>query len=229
MGKGYSMASSQSSIRLLLADDEDIIRYGLSAILQCEAAIEIVGEASNGQEAVEKAQQLKPDLVLMDIGMPMMDGVTATGKICQSVPDVKVLILTTSTEDQHLHDAIQQGASGYLLKNIPPEDFIHIIQSTHKGYMQFDPTIGSKLHQHLKSPQPAKVVSDWKGVTPREREVLKLIATGANNREISQTLHIAEKTVKNHVSNILNRVGLRDRTQLAIWVNTTNLDTLQTA
>ena len=222
------MANSNPPIRLLLVDDEDIIRYGLSAILQCETAIEIVGQACNGQDAVDQAQQLRPDIVLMDIAMPVMDGVTATGLICRALPDVKVLILTTSTEDKHLHEAIQQGALGYFLKNIPPEDFIHLIQSTCKGYMQFDPTMGQKLHQQSKPPQPAKCPSDWKGVTPREREVLKLIAAGASNREISQMLHIAEKTVKNHVSNILSRVGLRDRTQLAIWVNTANLDTLQT-
>ncbi|MBE9067446.1 response regulator transcription factor [Leptolyngbya cf. ectocarpi LEGE 11479] len=223
------MARSQGPIRLLLVDDEDIIRYGLNAILQCETAIEVVGEACNGQEAVEQAQRLTPDVVLMDIGMPGMSGVTATGKICQALPDTKVLILTTLTEDRHLHDAIQQGASGYLLKNVPPEDFIHIIQSTHKGYMQFDPTMGQKLHQQLKSPAPNNSVNDWKGVTPREQEVLQLIATGASNREISQNLHITEKTVKNHVSNILSRVGLRDRTQLAIWVNTSNIEVLQPA
>lgn len=223
------MVRSLGPIRLLLADDEDIIRYGLNAILQCEAAIEIVGEASNGQQAIEQAQQLRPDIVLMDIGMPVMDGVMATEKICQALPDVKVLILTTSTDDSHLHDAIQAGATGYLLKNIPPEDFIHIIQSTYKGYMQFDPTMGQKLHQQLKPPTPNRPACAWKGVTPREQEVLQLIAEGANNREISQQLHIAEKTVKNHVSNILNRVGLRDRTQLAIWVNTTHVDELQPA
>lgn len=223
------MTSLQNPIRLLLVDDEDIIRYGLNAILQCEPAIDIVGEARNGQEAVAQAKQLQPDIVLMDIGMPIMDGVTATGKICQTVPDVKVLILTTSTEDSHLHHALQQGAAGYLLKNVPPEDFIHIIQSTHKGYMQFDPAMGQKLHQQLKPPTSDKTLSDWKGITPREQEVLQLIAEGANNREISQKLHIAEKTVKNHVSNILNRVGLRDRTQLAIWVNTASLHTLQPA
>lgn len=223
------MARLQGPIRLLLVDDEDIIRYGLNAILQCETAIEVVGEACNGQEALEQAHRLAPDIVLMDIGMPGMDGVTATGKICQVLSDVKVLILTTLTDDCHLHDAIQQGASGYLLKNVPPEDFIHIIKSTYKGYMQFDPTIGKKLHQQLKPPAPTKSVNDWKGVTPREQEVLQLIAAGASNREISQRLHIAEKTVKNHVSNILNRVGLRDRTQLAIWVNTSSIETLQPA
>lgn len=223
------MVSPQNPIRLLLADDEDIIRYGLRAILQCEPTIEVVGEACNGQDAIEKAQRLNPDIVLMDIGMPVMNGVTATGKIYQTLPDIKVLILTTSTGDHHLHDAIRQGASGYLLKNIPPEDFIHIIQSTYKGYMQFDPAMGRKLHQQLKPPHPANLLHSWKEVTPREREVLTLIAAGANNREISQTLHIAEKTVKNHVSNILNRVGLKNRTQLAIWVNTANLDVLQTA
>lgn len=223
------MVGIQQPIRLLLVDDEDIIRYGLNAILQCEAAIEIVGEACNGQAAVAQARRLKPNIVLMDIGMPLMDGVSATEKICQALPDVKVLILTTSTEDSHLHDAIHRGAAGYLLKNIPPEDFIHIIQSTYKGYMQFDPTMGKKLHQQLKPPTPGTIASDWKGVTPREQEVLQLIAEGANNREISQRLHIAEKTVKNHVSNILSRVGLRDRTQLAIWANTASLSTLQSA
>ena len=217
--------SSQGPIRLLLVDDEDIIRYGLNAILQCEAAIDVVGEAHNGQEALEQAHRLKPDIILMDIGMPLMDGVAATAKICQSLPGVKILILTTSTEDHHLHNAIQNGASGYLLKNIPPEDFIHIIRSTYKGYMQFAPAMGRKLHH--KSSQPNLSVDDWKGVTPREQEVLQLIAEGASNREISQKLHIAEKTVKNHVSNILNRVGLRDRTQLAIWMNTKSLEVLQ--
>ncbi len=223
------MLQSKGPIRILIADDEDIIRYGLSAMLQCETAIEIVGEACNGQEAIAQAQQLEPDIVLMDITMPLMDGVTATGQICQALPDTKVLILTTSTEDSHLYAAIQQGASGYLLKNIPPEDFIRIIQSAYKGYMQFDPTMGQTLHQRLQPPTSLNhAVGDWKGVTPREQEVLQLIAEGANNREISQKLHIAEKTVKNHVSNILNRVGLRNRTQLAIWINNTNFETLQT-
>jgi DNA-binding NarL/FixJ family response regulator len=219
------MASSQKPIRLLLVDDEDIIRYGLNAILQCESAIEVVGEASNGQEAIEQAQRLQPDIVLMDISMPLMDGVAATGEICPRLPDVKILILTTSTEDIHLHDAIQQGAIGYLLKNIPPEDFIHIIQSAHKGYMQFDPTMSQKLYQQLKSPASRKPIQGLESITPREHEVLQLIGAGANNREISQTLHIAEKTVKNHVSNILNRLDLRDRTQLAIWFNTTQFTT----
>lgn len=225
------MAKLQGPIQLLLVDDEEIIRYGLNAILQSEAAIEIVGEAANGQEAVQLASQLKPDVVLMDISMPVMDGVAATGKICQMLPDAKVLILTTSTEDEHLHAAIQQGAAGYLLKNVPPEDFIYIIQGTYKGYMQFDPAMGQKLHQQLKPPvaSNSSSIDDWKGVTPREQEVLQLIAEGANNKEISERLHIAEKTVKNHVSNILSRVGLRDRTQLAIWVNTARSDMLQTA
>lgn len=220
------MDTQNSKIRLMLVDDEDIIRYGLGAILRCQEDIEIVGEAANGKEAVEQAKRLQPDIVLMDISMPVMDGVAATGEICKTVPDVKVLILTTSTEDSHLRDAVCQGASGYLLKNIPPEDFIALIKNTCKGYIQFDPTMGQKLHDQLKPPTAHKAVRDWQGITPREKEVLHLIAKGANNREISKKLHISEKTVKNHVSNILSRVGLRDRTQLAIWVNTTSLDRL---
>lgn len=210
-------------IRILLVDDEEIIRYGISAILKCEAAIEVVGEAKDGHEALEMVELMRPDLVLMDINMPIMNGVVATEKICQAFPEIKVVILSTSTDNAHLNDAIQKGASGYLLKNMPPEDFIHVIQSAHKGYMQFNPLMGKKLHH-----QPVVVsqqhINDWNELTPREKDIAKLIAEGVNNRYISQSLHITEKTVKNHVSNILSRLEFNNRTQLAIWVNRLNID-----
>ncbi|MCG8367358.1 MAG: response regulator transcription factor, partial [Pseudanabaenales cyanobacterium] len=139
------------------------------------------------------------------------------GEICRALPQIKVLILTTHEEDKYLIEAMQQGAIGYLLKNTPPEDFIQIVQTTHKGYMQFGPSLRQKLCQQLKPPARPKKPGNPKGVTPREQEVLQLIAEGASNREIARILKITEKTVKNHVSNILNRVDLRDRTQLAVW------------
>lgn len=139
------MERIQKIIRILLVDDEEIIRYGINAILQCESAIEVVGEACNGQEAVALVTCLKPDMVLMDINMPLMNGLVATEKICQAHSDVKVLILTTSTKNSHLQEAIQKGASGYLLKNIPPEDFLHIIQSTYKGCIHLDPAMVQQL------------------------------------------------------------------------------------
>ena len=214
-------------IRVLLVDNEDIVRYGLKSILQSEPSIEVVGEAVNGQQSLEQAQHLQPDVVIMDIKMPVMDGVTATSEICQRLPDVKILILTTSVDDEPLYEAIRQGAIGYILKDVSPEDFIHTIQGVYRGYMQLDPAIGRKLYQQPRlnraARQSMRMKESLKGVTPREKQVLQLIGTGANNREISHQLNIAEKTVKNHVSSILNRLCLRDRTQLAIWVNTNRI------
>ncbi len=210
----------QTPIRLLLVDDEALIRYGLKAIAELDEAIEVVGEASNGEEAIALAETLQPDVVLMDIEMPVKNGVEATVEICTMLPEVKVLILTTHSDDKYLVQAIEKGASGYLLKNTPPQDFIHIIQTTHRGYLQFSPSLAPQICQNLKASQAHQhKIREWKGATPREQEVIRLIAQGANNREIAQGLYIAEKTVKNHVSNILSRMGLRDRTQLAIWAN----------
>ncbi|MEO0826418.1 MAG: response regulator transcription factor [Cyanobacteria bacterium J06639_16] len=218
------MMNLQNPIRVLLVDDEEIVRYGLSAILRCEPLVKVVGEACDGQAAIAQAQALQPDVILMDISMPGIDGLTATQEIYQAQPQIKILILTTHDDDEYLTEAMQHGAVGYLLKNTPPEDFIQIIQATHKGYIQFSPCLGQKLCQHLKPPTPETTKRDFESVTPREQEVLHLIAEGASNREIAQRLHITEKTVKNHVSNILNRVNLRDRTQLAIWVNTAKIE-----
>ncbi len=217
------MVMSQTAVRVLLVDDEEIVRYGLKAIAHCTEAVEIVGEASNGKDAIAKSQALQPDVVLMDISMPHMDGVTATREICRLQPHVKVVILTTHDDSQHLIEAMQQGAVGYLLKNTPPEDFIESIQRAHKGYLQLGPGLSQKLCQQLRPTSPVNV-EKLNSVTPREQDVLELIAEGASNREIAQMLHITEKTVKNHVSSLLSRVGVRDRTQLAIWANTSTVD-----
>ena len=240
------MVEQPSPIRVLLVDDEDIVRYGLNAMLKAETAIEVVGEAQDGLEAINQANALAPDVVLMDISMPVMDGSRATREIAQTRPQTKIIVLTTHAEDDYLVAAMQEGAAGYLLKNTPPEDFVLLIQAAHKGYLQLSPSMAQKLTEpkltepklteqfkldtakpmalngaavHSEKPLSLATASS-KGITPREQDVLRLISEGASNREIAQILHIAEKTVKNHVSNLLKRVELRDRTQLAIWANT---------
>lgn len=218
----------QKPIGLLLVDREDIVRYGLRSILNRAPSVEVLGEASNGKEAIAQARRLRPDVIIMDVDMPVMDGLTATGEICQMLPDTKVLILTNSSEEEHMHNAIRQGATGYIIKTVIPENFVRIIQSVHTGYIQLEPSVGRRLYQQFSSLAANKQSMNLKGVTPREKEVLHLIGQGANNREISQKLNIAEKTVKNHVSSLLSRLCLRDRTQLAIWINTNRIATCVT-
>lgn len=202
-------------IRLLLVDDQNLIRRGLKALLKGEEAIEIVGEAENGQVALELVETLQPDVVLMDVRMPVMDGVAATREIQQRFSQTKVLVLTTFDDDQYVAQAIQYGAAGYLLKDTPPEELIQAIQAVAKGYMQLGPGLSQKLY--IQAPLAAtSFPPGWTELTPREQEILRLIATGASNQEIAQTLYIAEKTVKNHVTNMLSRLNLRDRTQAAI-------------
>mgnify|MGYP001793858588 CR=1 FL=1 len=211
------LTSSADPIRVMLVDDEDIVRYGIKSICQAERALDVVGEAANGQAAIELAQDLQHDVILMDINMPVLDGVSATKAIRQALPDTKVLILTAFEDDEHLVAAMRRGAAGYVLKNTPPEDFVCIIRAAHKGYLQIGPSLSRQLCQQLKPLSAVKKPTIRKGITPREQEVLNLVAEGASNREIANMLHIAEKTVKNHVSSLLSRVGVRDRTQLALW------------
>ena len=204
-------------IRLLLVDDESLIRRGLKALLKLEADLQVVGEADNGQTAMTQVEALQPDVVLMDIRMPIMDGVAATQAIVDRFPETKVLVLTTFDKDEYVAQALLNGAAGYLLKDTPSEEIAQAIRAVYKGYTQLGPGLGKKVIAQIpastKSPPAA-----WDELTPREQEVLRLIATGASNREIAQTLYIAEKTVKNHVTNILSRLNLRDRTQAAIFV-----------
>lgn len=214
-------------IRVLLVDDQSIIRQGLRVLLELEPDLEIVGDASNGQLAIQQAAELHPDVILMDIRMPEMDGVAATRFICQRFPAIKVLVLTTFDDDQYVAEAMRVGALGYLLKDTPSEELAAAIRAVYKGYAQFGPGIWQKMIAQVsnKSLSTAAVESDTLPpglleLTPRERDVLCLIATGSSNREIAQKLFISEGTVKNHVTNILNRLNLRDRTQAAIFANT---------
>ncbi|HEY9641507.1 MAG TPA: response regulator transcription factor [Coleofasciculaceae cyanobacterium] len=207
-------------IRVLLVDDQNIMRQGLKALLQLEPDLQIVGDAENGQVAIQQVSALQPDVVLMDVRMPVMDGVAATKAIAQQFPSTKVLVLTTFDEDEYVTAALQQGAVGYLLKDTPSEELAQAIRTVHKGYTQFAPGILKKLMAKTTEPSaPPDLPLGFAELTPRELEVLRLIAQGASNREIAKTLYISEGTVKNHVTNLLGRLELRDRTQAAIFAN----------
>jgi DNA-binding NarL/FixJ family response regulator len=216
----FSSPSPDFMIHLLLVEDQTILRQGLKRLLDAQVDLQVIGEAENGQQAVDLATQLKPDLILMDVRMPLMDGVAATQIICERDPGAKVVIFTTFDDDVYVAQAIQYGAIGYLLKNTPAEDLANAIRAAHKGYTQIAPGLVKKVViQSLPQPNPLSQVESLASLTPREREVLSLIATGANNREIAEILNIAEKTVKNHVTNILSRLNLRDRTQAAVFAH----------
>jgi DNA-binding NarL/FixJ family response regulator len=210
-------------IKVLLVDDQGLIRQGLRALLELESDLEIVGEAENGEQAINCVAEFQPDVVLLDIRMPIMDGVAATQEIQKRFPKTKILVLTTFDDDEYVSAALQNGAMGYLLKDTPSEELAVAIRAVYKGYTQLGPGIVRKLLTQFSNAIPTQsppVPSSLTELTPREKEVLRLIATGASNREIAQKLYISEGTVKNHVTNILNRLSLRDRTQAAIWANT---------
>ncbi|MBD2676366.1 MULTISPECIES: response regulator transcription factor [Nostoc] len=210
------------SIKVLLVDDQSLIRQGLRALLELEPDLEIVGEAENGKEAINFVAQFQPDVVLLDIRMPIMDGVAATREIQKHFSKTKILVLTTFDDNEYVSAALQSGAMGYLLKDTPSEELAVAIRAVYKGYTQLGPGIVKKLLTQFSQPTPTQsppVPSGLSELTPREKEVLRLIAIGASNREIAQELYISEGTVKNHVTNILNRLNLRDRTQAAIWAN----------
>ncbi|KZL47929.1 MULTISPECIES: response regulator [Cyanophyceae] len=210
-------------IKVLLVDDQNLIRQGLKALLELEPDLEIIGEAENGEQAIKLSEQLQPDVILMDIRMPIMDGVAATKEIQKRCAGIKILVLTTFDDDEYVKAALQNGAMGYLLKDTPSEELAVAIRAVYKGYAQLGPGIVKKLvtqFSQVTSTQSPPVPPSWAELTPREKEVLRLIAIGANNREIAQQLYISEGTVKNHVTNILNRLNLRDRTQAAIIANT---------
>ncbi len=228
-----NQSESNPKIRIMLVDDQSLIRQGLKALLELESDLEIIGEFDHGRSALQaleiyQSQSSLPDVVLMDIRMPIMDGVAATHLICQKYHDIKVLVLTTFDDDAYVTEALKVGATGYLLKDTPSEELAAAIRAIHKGYAQFGPGILPKLAAKVSTSPPVSTYtlpSGFAELTAREREVLSLIATGASNREIAQQLYISEGTVKNHVTNILSRLDLRDRTQAAIFAN--SLPTLE--
>lgn len=219
-------------IRLLLVDDQTLICQGLKAMLSLEPDLEVVGVAHNGAVAIEQVAALQPDVVLMDVRMPVMDGREATRQISQVYPQVKVLVLSTFDDDQYIADAMRAGAKGYLLKDMPSEELAQAIRFVQLGYTQLAPGLMDKLIAGFAAapaadpePSPAATPAATPAtaalaqLTPREQEVLKLIGAGATNRDIAQQLFISEGTVKTHVTHLLNRLNLRNRSQLAIYAH----------
>lgn len=205
-------------IRILIVDDQALVREGMASLLALEEDLQVVGQAVNGEEAIRLAQELLPDIVLMDVRMPVCDGVTATGIIHTNHPGMRVIVLTTFDEEEYIMKALQQGASGYLLKDTPSEQVAAVIRSVHQGHTLLGPTITPKVLSHLSQPKPEPTVDYRTILTAREVDVLKLLGQGRSNREIARILNITEGTVKNHVTKILTQVGVRDRTQAALWV-----------
>ncbi len=207
-------------IRILLADDQTLVTDGLKALLSLEEDLEIVGEAHNGEDVLRKVEQLNPlDVIVMDIRMPIMDGVATTKRITERFPEIKVLVLTTFDHDEYVVEALKYGAKGYLLKDTPTEELARVIRAVYEGYSQLSPGILQKLISQVKPQSAAKIPQGLETLTAREKEVLKLIAAGASNAEIAERLYLSVGTVKNHVTNILRRLDLRDRTQAAILAN----------
>lgn len=204
-------------IRILLVDDQAIIRQGLRSLLELNPDMEVIGEAENGRRAIEQIPTLQPDIVLMDIRMPVMDGVAATQAIAQNYPHTKVLVLTTFDNDEYVSQAMRLGAKGYLLKDTEPEDLALAIRAVQRGHTQLGPGLFEKALMPVSAPAPSlEPPPEFAQLTPRELDVFRLIASGANNREIAQALFLSENTVKNYVTNILSRLKLRDRTQAAL-------------
>ena len=211
-------------IRLLLIDDQSLVRQGLKAILSLEPDIEVVGTGENGEEAIAIIEQLAiadsapPDIVLMDLRMPVMNGTTATRIICERFPYIKVLVLSTYDDDRDVSEAIRVGAKGYLLKDMPSDELVNAIRSINSGYTQLAPGLLERVVSQI-APKSLSISPALAQLTPRELDVARLVAIGATNQEIAQKLFISESTVKTHINSIFNRLSLKNRSQLAICIN----------
>jgi len=203
-------------MKVIICDDQAIVRDGLAMLLKLEPDIDIVGSAEDGAEAVEMVAEKEPDLILMDLKMPIMNGVEATRQIVAKYPEVKVLVLTTYADDEWVFDAIQAGASGYLLKDTPREELIKAVRGTVAGKTYVDPSVAGKVLEQVSSRQiqPATLITAK--LTQREVEVLRLLAKGSSNADIADRLSLSDGTVRNHVSAILSKLGVSDRTQAAV-------------
>lgn len=213
------------TIRIFITDDHSIVRKGIRATMDLIPDIIIVGEAANGREAVEKVAACQPDVVLMDLVMPEMDGIEAIRQIKSHHPDVRILVLTTFAGEELIFPAIQAGALGYHLKDSEPEDLVRAIRQVYAGESSLHPVIARKVLQELNRPSEQPLTSD--PLTPREVEVLKLVAQGMENPEIAGKLYISEATVRTHVSNILGKLHLASRTQAALYALREGLASLE--
>ncbi len=205
------------AIRILIVDDHSVVRRGLRQFLQLDADLEVVGEARDGAEALHLAQELRPDVVLMDLVMPVMDGVTATAAIRRDVPDTEVLALTSVLEDEKVVDAVRAGAIGYLLKDTEDDALCRSIKAAAAGQVQLAPEAAVRLMRDVRTTEEPD------GLTERETDVLRLLAEGKANKEIARLLGIGERTVKSHVSSILAKLGVQSRTQAALYATRAGL------
>ena len=202
------------AIRVLIVDDHSVVRQGLRMFLGLDPELEVVGEASNGLEALRQTKELKPDVVLMDLVMPLMDGITAIQEIRGKFPDVEVIALTSVLEDASVVGAVRAGAIGYLLKDTQAEDLCRAIKAAAAGQVQLSPQAAARLMREVRTPD---VPSSGTALTDREIDVLRLLAQGKSNKEIAVALQVSETTVKTHVSNILMKLGVPSRTQAALY------------
>lgn len=203
-------------IRVLICDDQTIVSEGLRVILSTDPEIEVIGIANDGAEAVAKVTQLKPDVVLMDLKMPVMNGIQATRLIHEQQPDTRVLVLTTYDADEWVFDAIRSGAAGYLLKDTPRDGLLAAVKGTAAGQTHVDPAVAGKLFTHVSQgsqPPPPTLAN---ALTERERDVLRLLARGLSNTDIAEQLFLSEGTIRNYVSSIFDKLGVSDRTQAAV-------------
>lgn len=198
-------------IRVLIADDHSVVRQGLRMFLALDPELEVVGEAGDGAEAVAMSRALKPDVVLMDLVMPGVDGITATGTIRAELPGVEVLALTSVLEDASVVGAVQAGAVGYLLKDTQADQLCRSIKAASRGQVQLAPEAAARLVREVRAPENPETLTD------RETEVLRAIAQGLTNKQVGRALHIGERTVKTHVSHLLGKLGLQSRTQAALY------------
>ena len=212
-------------IKVLIADDHSLIRKGLEQLLELEGDIKVIGEASNGKEAVEKAIQLNPDVILMDVNMPVQNGVNAIRELKENGCKAKVVVLTIHDDQEYLVEAVKVGADGYIMKDAEIDHLIKAIRDVYRGETYIQPNLTSRLIRDFEKMTYHSVKKQFEenNLTQREIEVLMLIADGKNNREIADELYISEKTVKNHVSNIFRKIDVSDRTQAAIYVFKNNL------
>jgi DNA-binding NarL/FixJ family response regulator len=206
-------------IRVLLVDDQSLFREGLRTLLSVQADLEVVAEAGNGEEALRQAAKALPDVVLMDLQMPVLDGVAATRRLRAEMPECRVIVLTTFDNDEYVFEGLRAGAVGYLLKDAPSEKLVEAIRAAARGESFLQPSVAAKViaeFARMSEQAPARPQPLVEPLSDRELEILRLVATGASNKEIASLLFIAEGTVKNHITNILGKLEVRDRTQAAL-------------
>jgi len=211
------MTNGNSKIRIFLADDHTLFRQALRQVLEREADFEVVGEAEDGVETTEKVSTLKPDVVLMDINMPLVDGVKAAEIICQQDPAVRVVILTMYRQDRYAFQAIKAGAWGYLLKTVDSQELAHSIRAVHRGEALVNPATALKVLEEFRHPVAQEEREDTAELTEREKDILRLVSKGASNQGIAQALFLSEKTVENRLSLIFQKLHLNNRVQAALY------------